>query len=541
MFETIADFFGGLSDGQMWAATLTAVVSSGFAASWLNRYQGWRRISWSEVYNGPINKHINSRPPHGMWQIHWEGRQISEGSLIILEVRNSGVQTLEPEHFATPLVFTFTGKKVVHFKVRDANEPLEAALRPAQRPRLVSDAPGGGHGPQAAGRGPSDTIVLPLFTLNRREYFRLLVLLEDDGTGNSPKPLKITSGGTLKGGRIKRTAGRARRRWATAVAVALVAATSLGAGMYANARSLRLDATCSQGTLTLAGSTAFSPVAHQVKERYEERCPDATVVLEATNSGEGVDRLRRYPTGARIAMVDTVPGQEPEEGLDAHHAGVIVYAVVAHRALEDDLGEEVWDEGLSHDRLRRVFTGGGLGQDGGRPAHPSVAVVRADGSGTRNAFEKRVLGAKSPRRTAPCGTGSTGVCSVTSTMELLRYVNRTPGAIGYAEADALPFFPNVRSVPIDSNTPTGENVLNGDYDFWAREVLYTRQGATGLAGNFLDFLSSRGMSKVLEGRGFLTCRELEDARNTEARCGAARQGRLPGRATAQGARLRARP
>ncbi|CAM5704538.1 hypothetical protein [Streptomyces aurantiogriseus] len=119
MFETITDFFGGLFDGPTWASAATSAVCASLGALLLARFLGWRRISWSEVYNGPINSKVGP----GMWEVHWEGRAIRYGSLVMLEVRNSGVQTLEPEHFAAPLTFTFAGKKVVHYKVRDAKQP----------------------------------------------------------------------------------------------------------------------------------------------------------------------------------------------------------------------------------------------------------------------------------------------------------------------------------------------------------------------------------------------------------------------------------
>jgi ABC-type phosphate transport system substrate-binding protein len=347
------------------------------------------------------------------------------------------------------------------------------------------------------------------------------VLLEDDGAGSSAKPPKIISGGKLKGGRIKKTAGRARRRWATAIVVTLVAALSVGAGVYANNESLRLEATCSQvRRLTLTGSTAFSPLAHEVKDAYEEQCPDTDVVLEATGSQEGLEELRANPAAETIAMVDTVAGQEPEKGLAAHNVGVIVFAVVANQSLAQDLGpgQSLWDLGLSQNQLTQIFTEGGFRDEDGRMARTPVAVVRADGSGTRNAFEERVAGGQATPPAPRCGAGSTGVCSVGSTMELLDYVNRTKNAIGYAEANALPFFPNVRTVPINGTPPTKESVLDGDYPFWASEILYTREGASGLTRNFLDFLRSRGVSKLLESQGFLPCRELRDSMDEEMRC-----------------------
>ncbi|GHH83147.1 substrate-binding domain-containing protein [Streptomyces capitiformicae] len=541
MLETVADFFNGLSNGQMWAGVLVCALAASLAAYWLDKYQGWRRISWSEVYNGPINKHINSQPPPGMWEIHWQGRQISEGSLVILEVRNSGVQTLEKEHFAAPLSFRFEGRKVVHFKVRDAEEPLETALRPFVRAAVTpeqADGDGGGDQRQTTTRQstarPTDSITLPQFTLNKHEHFRQLVLLEEDdeSDGTAGKPPKTTHAGKLRGGRIKRSVGRAGRRLATAIVILLVASLSVGTGVYANQKSLELRATCSPGTLTLTGSTAFSPLAYQVKEAYEVQCPGTKVVLSATGSEEGLRALEAHPADEIIAMADTVAGQKPEQGYDAHRVGVLVFTVVANESLGKDLtnGESLWEKGLTQPQLRQIFSGGTVSDDDGRFTETPVAVIRSNSSGTRNVFEDRVLGpvpalpgADACPRPAPGGedTGNENpsrICWVRSTLELLDYVNRTPNAIGYAEADALPFFPKVRTVPINSTAPTTENVLNGNYRFWASEVLYTQPGATGLPRNFLGFLRSRGVSKLLEGQGFLPCREVEGSRDDAMRC-----------------------
>ncbi|WP_189941291.1 substrate-binding domain-containing protein [Streptomyces aurantiogriseus] len=380
----------------------------------------------------------------------------------------------------------------------------------------------------------TDTITLPDFTLNRREGFRLLVLLEDDGAGPSGKTPKITAGGRLRGGRIIRRAGPTRRRRAALISMVLAVALGVGGGVYVSNRSLALNATYSSGRLTVTGSTAFSPLAHEVKEAYEEQCAQAEVALDAVGSDQGLARLRQNPAAETIAMVDTVAGQEPEKGMDAHRVGVVVYAVVANRQLARDLGAgpSLWGRGLTQEQLARIFTGKKVEDADGRLADSTpVAVLREEGSGTRKVFESRVIGTEHGTP-AYCALPAPGeapnestaqaaprTCSVKSTTELLDCVNRTPNAIGYAEADALPFFPNVRTVPINTTPPTKEEVLDGDYGFWASEVLYTREDATGLTRNFLDFLRSRGISKLLEGQGFLPCRELRDAAVEGMRCG----------------------
>jgi ABC-type phosphate transport system substrate-binding protein len=93
-------------------------------------------------------------------------------------------------------------------------------------------------------------------------------------------------------------------------------------------------------------------------------------------------------------------------------------------------------------------------------------------------------------------------------MELLTYVNKTPNAIGYAEADALPFFPNVGAIPINGYEPTRTNALNGGYAFLATEHLYTNGIPTGLAADLINFLTSPAVTAQLRDTSFIACADL---------------------------------
>lgn len=93
-------------------------------------------------------------------------------------------------------------------------------------------------------------------------------------------------------------------------------------------------------------------------------------------------------------------------------------------------------------------------------------------------------------------------------MDLLTYIDRTPNAIGYAEADALPYFPNVNIVSIDGTLPTREATLRGSYHFVATEYIYTVGQPHGLTADYLDFLTSDAMSVRLRDRDYVGCAEL---------------------------------
>jgi ABC-type phosphate transport system substrate-binding protein len=99
-------------------------------------------------------------------------------------------------------------------------------------------------------------------------------------------------------------------------------------------------------------------------------------------------------------------------------------------------------------------------------------------------------------------------CLWDTTMDLLSYVNDTPYAISYAEADALPFFPEVRAIPIRGYAPTRANALDGDYTFVANEHLLTEDKPTAAEKDFLQFLSSGPEIAQFRGNAFIACPDL---------------------------------
>ena len=133
-------------------------------------------------------------------------------------------------------------------------------------------------------------------------------------------------------------------------------------------------------------------------------------------------------------------------------------------------------------------------------------VGRPRNSGTREAFIQAVAGGNNKAN----GT----VPTEGTTMDLLGYVDTTPDSIGYAEADALPFFQNVREIAIDTGgtgygyLPTRANALDGAYKFLATEHLYTNGPPTGLAADLISFLTSSPEVAQLRGTSFIGCADL---------------------------------
>jgi ABC-type phosphate transport system substrate-binding protein len=100
------------------------------------------------------------------------------------------------------------------------------------------------------------------------------------------------------------------------------------------------------------------------------------------------------------------------------------------------------------------------------------------------------------------------VCLAGTTMDVLQYVSATPDAIGYAEDDAIAFFPNVSAIPVDGYAPTRANALAGTYRFLATEHLYTYGQPTGLAADLIGFLTSAPVIAQLRDTSFIACADL---------------------------------
>ncbi|MEY9877334.1 ABC-type phosphate transport system substrate-binding protein [Streptacidiphilus sp. MAP12-33] len=185
---------------------------------------------------------------------------------------------------------------------------------------------------------------------------------------------------------------------------------------------------------------------------------------------------------------------------------MVSFAVVANTGLRANLPDLFTSGGISADELRALFSG-----HAGALAPGLIAVGRTHSSGTRSAFASAFFGGSDPEpQSAPvCGAGTrSGFCASDNTMDLLSFVNSHPNAIGYAEADALTYFPDVQVVAVDGQTPGTQAVTSGAYPFVATEYLYTADHPAGLVADFLDFLTSPAEIATLRGHGFTACADL---------------------------------
>jgi ABC-type phosphate transport system substrate-binding protein len=161
------------------------------------------------------------------------------------------------------------------------------------------------------------------------------------------------------------------------------------------------------------------------------------------------------------------------------------------------------DGGMTDQQIAQAF---GDPHAGGLRFAP---VGRSSVSGTRESFVNDLQnGDDKPEQKAGRCPSASGVCLEDTTMHLLTYVNQTPNAIGYAEADALPFFPDVGAIPVGGYEPNRANALNGHYTFLATEHLYTNGIPGGRTADLINFLTSKAVTAQLRDTSFIGCSDL---------------------------------
>jgi ABC-type phosphate transport system substrate-binding protein len=285
-------------------------------------------------------------------------------------------------------------------------------------------------------------------------------------------------------------------------------------------QSAALPAYCASGRLLLEGSTAFAPTAQSISQEYMSLCPGAGISVSANGTFNGLNAVaataKPGPSGAaatppgagtqEMAMSDgPVPAGYPT--LLGHPVAVIIFAVVVNR--------KVGIYNLTTTQLREIFLGKVTNwkQIGG-PDLPVRIVARTTASGTRRAFDQKVLGQPEPLFSSyDCVTNNAVPasrvikCEVNDTTTLLERVNSIAGAIGYAQVSDAASYPNVLATKINGWDPTFGAVKTGAYPYWTVEYLYTSgtPAPLSLEAAFLGYMSSVAADDILRGADYTPC------------------------------------
>jgi len=239
----------------------------------------------------------------------------------------------------------------------------------------------------------------------------------------------------------------------------------------------------SKAGITVAGSTSVEPFAELLAEEYMIRHPQSHIYVQGGGSTAGIEAVR-----SRAAHIGMSSRHLMSEEKDLHAVMIAqdAIAIIVHP------NNPVND--LSLDEVKQIFSGKiSNWVTLGGSSRPITLVTREEGSGTREAFQKLVMG-KEEISLESLVQDSNGA--------IRQVVSGDPYAIGYISLGLVN--EKVRAMKISGVEPNLSSIQEGKYTL-VRPFLFVFDGEpTGEAKAFLEFVMSPESQKLLSKEGLVT-------------------------------------
>jgi len=235
--------------------------------------------------------------------------------------------------------------------------------------------------------------------------------------------------------------------------------------------------------ITVAGSTSVEPFAGLLAEEYMLHHPPSHIYVQGGGSTAGIEAVRSH--AAHIGMSSrSLMGTEK-----SLHAVIIAkdaIAIIVHP--KNRL------EGLSLVRVREVFSGKIRNwKELGGHDHPIILVTREEGSGTREAFQKLVMGEEEISLEALVQDSNGAIRQV---------VAGDPHAVGYISLGLVN--EKVKALKISGAEPSVKSIESGRYHLVRPFLFVFNSEPTGEAKAFLDFVMSPEAQRLLSKEGLVS-------------------------------------
>jgi phosphate transport system substrate-binding protein len=240
------------------------------------------------------------------------------------------------------------------------------------------------------------------------------------------------------------------------------------------------------GAVNVVGSTSIQPFAEMLAQAYQDSHADSYVDVQGGGSTAG---LQAAANGlAQIGMCSRA--LTPDEATEFQSV------VIARDGLAIVVHSSNPIEGLSRDQIRRIFAGEIRNwTEVGGPDRPVRPITREEGSGTREAFVKLVMGKVRIARQALTQESNGAV------KELVR---NDPAGVGYMSLGLVGG--ELRAVAVDGVAPTSANVVAGKYPL-VRPFLFVTVGKPSeKARAFIDFVLSPEGQRMIENEGLVAAK-----------------------------------
>jgi phosphate transport system substrate-binding protein len=238
----------------------------------------------------------------------------------------------------------------------------------------------------------------------------------------------------------------------------------------------------SRAGITVAGSTSVEPFAELLAEEYMSRHSESHIYVQGGGSTAGIEAAITGAANIGMSSRNLIDG---EKKLYAVTIAKDAIAIIVHPTSPI--------ENLPLDKIREVFSGKIANWKELRGLnHPIDIVTREEGSGTRESFQKFVMGKEDI---------SLGALVQDSNGAVRQVISSDPNAIGFISLGLVN--DQVKPLRISSVEPNLNNVYNGKYTL-VRPFLFVFRGEpAGEANSFLEFVLSPQAQKLLLKEGLV--------------------------------------
>jgi phosphate transport system substrate-binding protein len=238
----------------------------------------------------------------------------------------------------------------------------------------------------------------------------------------------------------------------------------------------------SKAGITVAGSTSVEPFAELLAEEYMIIHPKSHIYVQGGGSTAGIEAVRTH--SAHIGMSSRALKPE-EKNLHAVTIAKDAIAIIVHPANPI--------QNFPLDQIREVFSGKIKNwKELGGPNHPIDIVTREEGSGTRESFQKFVMGKEDI---------SLGALVQDSNGAVRQVISSDPSAVGYISLGLVN--DQVKAVRISGVEASLTNVHNGKYTLVRPFLFVFIEEPVGEAESFLKFVLSAQAQKLLLKEGLV--------------------------------------
>jgi phosphate transport system substrate-binding protein len=238
----------------------------------------------------------------------------------------------------------------------------------------------------------------------------------------------------------------------------------------------------SKAGITVAGSTSVEPFAELLAEEYMSHHPESHIYVQGGGSTAGIEAA--VTRAANIGMSSRSLIDDEKK----------LYAVtIARDAIAIIVNPINPIDNLSLDQIRDVFSGKIENwKELGGPNKPIDIVTREEGSGTRESFQKFVMGKED---------SSLGALVQDSNGAVRQVISNDVSAIGYMSLGLVN--DQVKAIEVSGVEPNLGNVYSDKYKL-VRPFLFVFNGEpVGEAKSFLDFVLSSPAQKLLLKEGLV--------------------------------------